>query len=298
MSGSVAVGVCAGLLALFAGVDAKLRASAPAFSSTNVGIAKGDKPPVDLVWLAGPASSAKPSGPAPVDSAQLRIRGNALFRARCASCHGKRGDGAGPSAASLTMRTPDFTKGVFKLRSTPWGTLPTPTDLFATISRGMHGTEMYPWSNLPENDRWALVYRVMNFSSRFKFEQPGEPFNVPQPPDETAALAAKGAVLYERHRCGACHGVKGGANGPAAELYKDSSGKSVVNIRDFQRGQFLRGEEMADIFLTLKTGLEGSPMGPYDALATQDLWALAVHVRALVQRRRLPLPDGNGHERP
>lgn len=245
------------------------------------------KAPLDLVWMVGSPVS-EPEGPAPANTAKLRARGVKLFKQRCAACHGAWGDGKGPAAADLSLPMPDLTKGIYKLRSTPSGTLPTAEDLFVTISRGMHGTEMFPWARLSEADRWALVYRVMSFSPRFKHEQPGTPFVVPPAPAETPELVAEGAALYERHRCGACHGDKGGADGPAVKLYEQPEGPRVVNIRDFQKGQFLRGSDMADVFLTLKTGLDGTPMGPYDALSARELWALSAFVRDLVQRRRVP----------
>lgn len=244
--------------------------------------------PVDLVWLAGPPSHTAPTQAAPPNTAKLRGRGVKLWKQRCASCHGTWGDGKGQAAIGLDFPVPDFTKGVFKLRSTPSGTLPRPEDLFATVSRGMHGTRMFPWVTLPEADRWALVYRVMSFSPRFAQEEPGKSFVVPAPPPETPALVAQGRALYERHRCGVCHGAQGAADGPATRLYKEPAGVRPVKIRDFTRGQFLRGSSPEDIFLTLKTGLDGTPMGAYDALAAQELWALSAYVRDLVQRRRLP----------
>jgi hypothetical protein len=58
-----------------------------------------------------------------------------------------------------------------------------------------------------------------------------------------------------------------------------------VRIRDFSRGRFIRGTEMEDIYLTLRVGLEGTPMASYDALADSDLWARAAYVRSLIRER-------------
>jgi cytochrome c oxidase cbb3-type subunit I/II len=133
-----------------------------------------------------------------------------------------------------------------------------------------------------------LVQRVKSFSVRFKQEEPGLSLALPTPPPtESDTLRAKGKSLYERLRCGACHGAEGGADGPAVQLYKDLTGVRPVYIRDFKKGQFLRGSQMQDIFMTLRTGLDGTPMGPYDVLAAPDLWALASYVRSLVQQRPL-----------
>lgn len=250
-----------------------------------------DKPgraPIDLMWMVAPLNEGVPSEPQPANTAALRAKGVALFTKHCTACHGKRGDGNGPAAATLSVKPADFTKAIFKVRSTSSGTLPIDADLFGTISRGLHGTEMFPWANLSTKDRWALVQRVKSFSVRFRQEEAGVSLALPtQPPVESDVLRAKGKALYERLRCGACHGVAGGADGPAVQLYKDPTGARPVYIRDFKKGQFLRGSEMQDVFMTLRTGLDGTPMGPYDVLAAPDLWALSSYVRSLVQQRPL-----------
>ena len=48
----------------------------------------------------------------------------------CVGCHGANGDGKGPAADMLIVKPRDFTKGIFKFRSTPSGTLPTDEDLY------------------------------------------------------------------------------------------------------------------------------------------------------------------------
>lgn len=262
---------------------------APATNSTATVKTRKAAAPIDLMWMVAQPSEGVPSAPQPTNTVALRARGVRLFTKHCAACHGKRGDGNGPAAPTLAVKATDFTRAVFKVRSTPSGSLPTDADLFGTISRGMHGTEMFPWSRLSEPDRWALVQRLKAFSPRFASEEPGLPFELPTPPPaETDTLRAKGKVLYERLRCGACHGAAGGGDGPAVQLYKGPAGARAVYIRDFKKGQFLRGSEMQDIYLTLRTGLDGTPMAPYGDLAASDLWALAGHVRNLVQRRVSP----------
>jgi mono/diheme cytochrome c family protein len=175
---------------------------------------------------------------------------------------------------------------VFKLRSTPTGTLPTDLDLFATITRGMHGTSMQPWPRLPEQDRWALVYHLKSFSPRFLEESPGRPVRVPIAPRETEDIRDQGEALYVRLRCGACHGEAGAGDGPAREAYLKQRNREV-RIRDFTRGRFIRGGEMEDLYVTLKVGIEGTPMAAYSALSDDELWALAAYVRLLVRERPL-----------
>ncbi len=241
--------------------------------------------PGDLIWMVGPRDGT-PIKPQPPVSEKLRARGRSLYQERCAVCHGERGDGKAPLAGRIQVRPTDFTRGVFKLRSTPTGSLPTDLDLFATVTRGVHGTPMVPWSQLSEPDRWALVLQLKTFSHRFVEERPGPAVRVPIAPRETDDIRDHGERLYVRLRCGACHGEAGAADGPAREAYL-KQGNREVRIRDFTRGRFIRGGEMEDIYLTLKVGIEGTPMAAYSALHDDELWALAAYVRLLVREHPL-----------
>src|SRR6185503_13433947 len=75
----------------------------------------------------GAASSiATPTGDADL--------GKRVYVARCAPCHGERGDGKGPVAPYLTPDPRDFTAGVYKVRTTESGQPPTDDDLFRVVS--------------------------------------------------------------------------------------------------------------------------------------------------------------------
>ena len=55
---------------------------------------------------------------------------------------------------------------------------------------------------------------------------------------------------------------------------------------------------MEDLYLTLRTGLEGTPMAAYDTLRDDEIWALAAYVRSLVRERPLhELPPARTHAR-
>ena len=107
-------------------------------------------------------------------------------------------------------------------------------------------------------------------------------------PRESGDLLDHGERLYLRLRCAACHGETGAGDGPAAQEYR-RQGERAVRIRDFTRGRFIRGREMEDIYLTLRVGIDGTPMGSYDALSDDEIWALAGYVRALIRDR--PVED-------
>jgi mono/diheme cytochrome c family protein len=240
--------------------------------------------PWDLIWIVDPAPE-KPSKPLPASPKLLQI-GRAVYAKRCAACHGENGDAKATWAAQLSPPPTDFTRGIFKVRSTPAGSLPTDADLFGTLSRGMHGTRMQPWRALSVRERWGLVHVIKGFSPRFAAEPRPPSISVPMAPRELDDVRDHGERLYVKLRCGACHGDAGAGDGPARQRLLDA-GRRDVRVRDFTRGKFIRGAEMEDIYLTLRVGIEGTPMVAYDKLSDDELWALAAYVRLLVRERPL-----------
>jgi cytochrome c oxidase cbb3-type subunit 2 len=230
-------------------------------------------------WLNGAELKATPAQPEPRLDEHIRALGKRLYLDHCAVCHGDQGDGKGPRAAGLKPPPHDFTKGVYKFRSTPSGTLPMDEDLWKTISDGLHGTAMVPWISLSENERWAVVAYIESFSPRFSIESRGTPVVVPNPPPVTSELLKEGVKLYKQD-CAQCHGAKGEGNGPAMSNVIHGS-----RPRDFTRGLFKRGSRLQDIYLTLRTGLDGTPMLSFArVLTSQQSWAVAAYVRSLIVR--------------
>jgi cytochrome c oxidase cbb3-type subunit 2 len=120
---------------------------------------------------------------------------------------------------------------------------------------------------------------VKSFSPRFREEGAGDPVAVPQPPPETPGLVEQGAAAWTRNGCAKCHGETGEGDGPSAATLRRDGGEPV-RAMPFSSGRFLRGGSMADLWLTLATGLDGTPMPSYAAVPSEDLWALAAWVRA------------------
>jgi cytochrome c oxidase cbb3-type subunit 2 len=231
-------------------------------------------------WMGGAEVPAAPSGPRPPADRGLRALGAEVYRLRCTPCHGVNGNGRGPHALRLGVPPRDFTTGVYELRSTPSGSLPTDEDLFHSVSRGLHGSAMIPWGWLGEAERWAVVEHVKSFSPRFLEEERGDPLTPPTPPPETAELARRGAATYLRAGCQNCHGPSGEGDGPSVPTLRRDGGQPI-RPRPFADDLFLRGSSLPDLWLTLATGLDGTPMPSYAALPAEDLWAIAAHVRAL-----------------
>lgn len=88
-----------------------------------------------------------------------------------------------------------------------------------------------------------------------------------------------GRTLYERH-CSVCHGSKGRGDGTAAYLLHPAP-------RDFASGRFRLVSTQngvpteADLIATMRRGMPGSAMPPWEWLAEEDLWNLALYVRNL-----------------
>ena len=93
-------------------------------------------------------------------SAEWIAYGKEVYERRCIGCHGDKGDGNGPAATFLFNQRPrNFSAGVFKFRLSQ-KPVPTDGDLLRTITRGVRGTAMPAWYELPLNDRLAVIQYI------------------------------------------------------------------------------------------------------------------------------------------
>ena len=204
------------------------------------------------------------------------------WRSSCAPCHGATGEGDGPAARWLDPPPRDLTRGEFRWRSTPTGTLPTDADILRTLERGVRGTRMPAWQGrLPERTRRELVTVVKSFSPRFAEEELDAPIPIPEPPPPTQALVDRGAEVYDRLKCWECHGQDGQGGGPAAATLEDSQGRRM-DAYDFTKGYYKGGESAEDVYRTFMTGLNGTPMPSYEqTTAPDERWPLVYYVMSL-----------------
>ena len=212
------------------------------------------------------------------DSADLRALGQEVFVDHCAGCHGARGDGAGRAATFLSPLPRDFTAGVFKFRSTPSGSLPTDGDLFRTITRGVRWTAMPTWHEVPDKQRIAVVAYLKTLSKRWTEDAVEPAIPLPPPPKATPELLARGKALYAQAKCAECHGEGGRGDGPSAEALQDDF-QRPIRPTDFTRGQLKGGGSVSDVYRTMTTGLDGTPMPSFaDSMSDDQRWAIAYHV--------------------
>jgi mono/diheme cytochrome c family protein len=202
----------------------------------------------------------------------------ALYRARCAVCHGAEGRGDGPAAAMLNPQPRDFTSGVYKFRSTPTGTLPTEGDVFRAITRGLPGTSMPPFAELlSESERRALARHVLTLAPPSR--PTAAPLNVPffnwRP-----ALAARGEQAYVRAGCGQCHGEDGRGEGWRPKREGPTGEVAPTNLTE--PWSFRGGAQIDDIALRILGGIDGSPMPSFaDSVSRNDALVIAAYVLTL-----------------
>jgi mono/diheme cytochrome c family protein len=208
--------------------------------------------------------------------------GKALYQRYCIFCHGPYGDGRGESAPYLDPKPRDFTKAVYKCRSTPSGSLPLDSDLYDTISRGVHASGMPSWKPLLRQDRADLVAYIKSFSPLFQEEKPGAPVTIPPEPPATPESVKRGAELFESMNCWQCHGKQGRGNGPSAASLTDSKGNPITPF-DFTSGRrFKCGDSDQAMFRDLVTGLDGTPMPSFtDAMKPDQIWDVVHYIRTL-----------------
>lgn len=216
--------------------------------------------------------------------------GRRVYLANCAICHGEDGDGKGQGAVQLRVKPRDLRTGSFKFRSTPSGSLPQDDDLEKTLIRGVRGTGMVPQRHLGRDARLAVIAYIKTFSERFAKEQPQASVTAPPPPLPTPDVIAGGRRIYQKAQCAECHGEGGRGDGPSAPTMKDDRGLPIV-VPDFTRWPLKRRAEPEDLYRTIATGLNGTPMPSYsDALDPEEIWALVRYLDSLAPpERRQPL---------
>jgi mono/diheme cytochrome c family protein len=181
------------------------------------------------------ATRAAETGSADSSESALFLEGRYVYQRNCILCHGRWGNGGGEMAASLIPRPRDFTKGIFKYRSTPSGFLPTDADLERTIRNGLAGTAMPTFVTLRDSEIRAVIRYLKSFSAKWRVAaNHSPPIPLPDPPPwledemELPRRAAKGRRLFES-TCAACHGADGsGKNNLPPDSLEDAWGRTSV----------------------------------------------------------------------
>lgn len=239
-------------------------------------------------------------------------RGQFVYANNCIGCHGAEGRGDGAAAALLDPLPRDFQKGKFKFRSTPSGELPVDADLLHVVSCGLAGSAMPAFPLMPEPEKKDVVAWVRHLAEfgQVKAEidyamehehvslqsildgklagiitetladayESAWPVAVPPDPGSSPELLDRGRKLFAA-QCVACHGATGRGDGTSSFHLRDWK-DAEIRPRDFTIGVFRAGSAPADLFLRMRTGLNGTPM-PAVSGSDDDLWALVHFILSL-----------------
>jgi len=200
----------------------------------------------------------------------------------CVHCHGKEGEGDGRASKYLLPQPRELSQGIFKFHATQTNTLPLDEDIIRTIKQGIPGTAMPAWDGILSDEViQSLVQYIKTFSVRFGMEVPGRKFSAGMEPPFDELSIAHGKKVYEELRCGKCHGENGGKEGELSKILKSFRDKTWF-VYDLRRKEFYKGGSSGiDIYRTLATGLDGSPMNAYDYISDFERWNLVHFLQSL-----------------
>ena len=212
-----------------------------------------------------------------------RKSGEALYMKYCSQCHGEKGDGEGYATPHLFPKPRNFTTGKFKVRTTPNGALPLHQDLVKIIKTGMPYTSMPAWPALSDQQVNDIAYFITTFSPDFtNTELTPKAMDFPGAPASTPQTIELGKKLYVDNGCVKCHGNFGRADGPSAPTLVDDYQNPIRPADLTQSWTFRGGSSREDIFRTMTTGLNGTPMPSFaDALPPDQRWAITDYIASL-----------------
>ena len=191
--------------------------------------------------------------------------GKRVYEKSCAHCHGTEGRGDGSAAENLLPKPRDFTRGLYKIRSTEAGQLPTDQDLFDIITEGMPGSSMPGWENaLNANERWEVVAYIKTFHDGFKESTAPRQIDLAGKIAYSEQSVETGKALYTELGCVECHGNVGRGDGTSAPTLTDEWGFQTWPANLAQGWNFRGGSDTEDIFKRFIGGLAGSPMPAFE----------------------------------
>ena len=244
-----------------------------------------------LAWLGSSMVGESPTAVLPVTPRPVEppfeqvMAGRHVFERRCVVCHGKWGDGRGEMSEGMIPRPRRLTSGVFKYRTTPTGFLPTDADLERTLRTGVGGTSMPSFSHLSQREITSVIAYVKTLSSRWRRETNHTSAVTMGPVPrwfedaaERARHAAAGAAVFGR-LCVPCHGAAAAGDGPSAGSLEDVWGDRV-RPADLRQPLARSGPGWGDLYRTITTGLDGTPMMGFAEVTTpEERWELVAFIR-------------------
>jgi mono/diheme cytochrome c family protein len=241
--------------------------------------------------------SGQGSGPTTSGPAQKPATGGAAVYAKyCAQCHNDNGNGRGIASPLLRPAPRDFTSGKYQIRSTATGNLPTADDIKRVIERGIPGTAMPAFKEVGDVDGQldALVAHLQSFSPKFQNAKPPELITIPKDPGYKPDQVDAARKVYTSIGCAGCHGEEGRGDGPSAPSLKDDWGQQIRPADLSRPWTFNGGAKREDIFRSISTGLNGTPMAGFaSALKEEQRWQLVDFITSLAGGDTEKVPYAN-----
>ncbi len=175
-------------------------------------------------------------------------KGEAIFKEKCAPCHGSTGLGNGSRASSLPNPVPAIGTPEIARRSTP-------SEWYTIVTEGNLERFMPPFESLSERQRWDVVAYAYSLSA--------DPESI-----------ANGDALYEV-LCSNCHGLSGKGNG-------DHNNTFSTPPPDFTDQKYMASKSAADFYQAMVEGIRPD-MPPFeDELIERERWAVTDYLRSFV----------------
>ncbi len=208
--------------------------------------------------------------------------GKKIYEKKCYYCHGIKGDGNGSDAPRLDPKPRNFTRNEYKIRSTALGELPTDDDLFRIISSGVEGSAMPFWNSLSFEQRWQVIHYIKTFNKKFKENDSRKEVSTGAGNASTPESIERGKKLFKEAKCFLCHGEDGKADGPITTTLKGKWDIPFKARNLSQSWMYKGGNASEDIFRTITSGINETPMGSYaDYLTDEDRWHLSHYVKSI-----------------
>lgn len=226
-------------------------------------------------------------------------RGEFLFQANCAICHGKEGRGDGPAAGVLDPRPRNFRLGKYRL-GTAQGPFPSENDILETMRNGIPGTGMPAWRHIPADDLKLIADFCMEVCKQGMKEslladgkvenaaeaeevvhdlmEPEPPIEYPAEPRADAESVARGSELFSKN-CANCHNQDG--HGRQDPSWKTAEGYPLAS-RDLRRGVFKGGRSGRAIFTRIYRGIPGTPMPGGKQMTGDQMWDVVHYVQSII----------------
>jgi eukaryotic-like serine/threonine-protein kinase len=218
---------------------------------------------------AQPAISEEKNPFAITDTATVEA-GRAIWVAKCAQCHGMRGDGAG-SDIPKDVHPKAFCDVVL-----PPGTLD--VYYFGIIRHGVERGDRIAMPAFAEKlgvkETWQVVTYINTLRPKVHKVDLDQEIATGPAADTDEARARGRALFYTR--CSTCHGEDGKGDGAAASYFPSPPPDlkdDAWNDRTLKKGD----DDLTHVFRIMTLG-SGEYMGSFSSVATADRWAIARHV--------------------